>query len=83
VNGEKQLKMGGSGTRCNLLANYFILQKRTDWAIYHYRVDFRPDEPDTRQKKAMLRFHQTTLGAYIFDGSSLYISNRIASDVRQ
>lgn len=79
--GEKMKKMGGTGRPANLLANYFVLEKRTDWAIYHYRVDFLPEERETRIKKKLLRIHQDTLGAYIFDGSSLYLSHRLNPDV--
>ncbi|XP_035708527.1 piwi-like protein Siwi isoform X2 [Folsomia candida] len=78
--GEKMKKMGGTGRPANLLANYFVLEKRTDWAIYHYRVDFLPEERETRIKKKLLRIHQDTLGAYIFDGSSLYLSHRLNPD---
>lgn len=81
VNGEKQKKMGATGRPANLLANYFVLEKRTDWAIFHYRVDFIPEEKETRHKKKLLRAHQNTLGAYIFDGSSLYLSHRLSPDV--
>ncbi|XP_035708343.1 piwi-like protein Siwi [Folsomia candida] len=78
--GDKLKKQGSTGRQVNLLANYFVLQKRTDWAIYHYHVDFLPEERNTRVKKTLLRAHQTVLGAYIFDGSSLYLSHRLSPE---
>lgn len=64
------------------LSNYFTLDKRTDWGIFHYRVDFAPADIETREKKQLFRNHKDKFGGnYIFDGSSLYVSNRISPDV--
>lgn len=79
--GEKMTKIGRTGKSTNFLANYFVLEKRTDWAIYHYRVDFLPAEKETRIKKKLFREHEGFFGAYIFDGSSLYLSYRLSPDV--
>lgn len=71
----------GNARQVKLASNYFKVEHRPDWAIYHYRVDFKPDDFDTRAKKLLMRPHGQSLGAYIFDGSSLYVSHRLAPDV--
>lgn len=72
----------GNARQVNLQANYFKVNHRPDWIIYHYRVDTKPDEFDTRTKKILMRPHAQTLGAFIFDGASLYSSYRLSPDVR-
>ncbi|XP_071559445.1 piwi-like protein Siwi isoform X2 [Temnothorax nylanderi] len=71
-------KKGVSGIRKMLQVNYFKLLKETDWALYQYHVDFAPEEDHTGVRKALLRVHQQTLGAYIFDGTLLYTSHRMS-----
>lgn len=60
-----------------LQANYFKLLKATDWAIHQYRVDFAPEEDRTAVRKGLLRLHQKSIGAYIFDGTVMYTSHRL------
>jgi len=60
--------------------NYFKLLKATDWALYQYHVDFSPEEDRTIVRKGLLKIHQKSIGAYIFDGSVMYTSRRL-SDV--
>ncbi|KMQ97723.1 protein piwi [Lasius niger] len=72
-----QDKRGSSGTKIMLQANYFKLLKATDWAIHQYRVDFAPEEDRTAVRKGLLRLHQKSIGAYIFDGTVMYTSHRL------
>lgn len=60
-----------------LQANYFQLITTPDWCIYQYRVDFAPEEDRTSVRKGLLRLHREKIGAYIFDGTVLYSSNRL------
>ncbi len=69
VNGNRPIKLQG---------NFFRVDHRPDWCIYHYRVDFVPEEAETRAKKKLLKVHAPNLGAYIFDGSSLYVAHKLA-----
>ncbi|XP_035713881.1 piwi-like protein Siwi isoform X2 [Folsomia candida] len=79
--GAVQDKKGSTGAPMQFLSNYFTLDKRTDWGIFHYRVDFAPADIETREKKQLFRNHKDKFGGnYIFDGSSLYVSNRISPD---
>jgi aubergine-like protein len=75
------LVTGTSGRTVMLKANYFRLETHTDWCLYQYRVDFAPEEDRTRVRKALLRNHQAVLGSYIFDGTVMYTSRRLAQDV--
>jgi len=70
-------KRGTTGQPVNLLANFFVLDKRPNWCIYHYRVDFVPEETLTPFKKSLVRAHEHTLGAYMFDGSSMYTAHQL------
>lgn len=74
-------KQGISGTKVKLRANYFRLETHVDWALYQYRVDFSPEEDRTNVKKALLKPHKEIFGnAYLFDGTVLYIANRLSPD---
>jgi aubergine-like protein len=71
------LFLGGFGQPINLQANYFKLLNKTDWCLYKYSVDFAPTEDRNVIRKGLLKHHQKTLGAYIFDGSVLYTTNKL------
>lgn len=49
-----------------------------NWCLYKYRVDFEPEETRTFVKKGLLRLHKERVGAYIFDGTTLYTTCRLA-----
>lgn len=51
--------------------------KATDWALYQYHVDFAPEEDRTVVRKGLLKLHQKSIGAYIFDGTLMYTSHRL------
>ncbi|KAG7210785.1 hypothetical protein KM043_012278 [Ampulex compressa] len=70
-------KKGMAGSGVLLQSNYFKLLSMPDWCLYQYRVDFAPEEDRTAVRKGLLRLHKETLGAYIFDGTVLYTSNRL------
>lgn len=72
-------KKGQAGVAIRLQANYFQLLTHTDWSLYQYRVDFAPEEDRTRVKKQLL--YQATkdvLAGYVFDGSVVFTSRRLA-----
>ncbi|KAK9512948.1 hypothetical protein O3M35_001250 [Rhynocoris fuscipes] len=73
-------KQGTSGTPVTLTANYFKLVNHTDWALYQYRVDFSPEEDRTVKRKALLKIHKDVLGGYVFDGTVLFVSNRLCPE---
>ncbi|KAL1117937.1 hypothetical protein AAG570_004251, partial [Ranatra chinensis] len=72
---------GISGKPVTLQANYFKLLTHTDWALYQYRVDFAPEEDRTAVRKSLLRVHKDVLGGgYVFDGTVLFSSQRLAPE---
>ncbi|XP_025996030.2 piwi-like protein Siwi isoform X2 [Solenopsis invicta] len=71
-------KKGVSGDPKTLKVNYFKLLKATDWALYQYHVDFSPEEDRTVVRKGLLKLHQRSIGAYIFDGTVMYTSHRLS-----
>ena len=77
-----QVKTGVTGDQLQLCANYTRIQKRGEWALYHYHVDFQPPLERTSDKKAVVRPFggQGRLGAFIFDGQSLWTATKISAD---
>ncbi|OXU31859.1 hypothetical protein TSAR_014087, partial [Trichomalopsis sarcophagae] len=70
-------KQGTHGDPILLTANYFKLLSTTDWCLHKYRVDFSPEEDRKVVCKGLLRSHKNILGAYIFDGATMYSSKRL------
>jgi aubergine-like protein len=46
--------------------------------LLQYRVDFTPEIDHPGVKKALIRVHERTLGKYVFDGTLLYNTTRLA-----
>ncbi|CAL8126172.1 unnamed protein product [Orchesella dallaii] len=70
----------GTSRPVHLQTNYFEVACRPNWCIHHYRVDFKPDETDTWIKKRLFRQHMQNLPVCVFDGSSLYVTQRLDPD---
>lgn len=72
---------GTTGTEISLTTNYFKLIKAANWNLIQYRVDFAPDEDRTDERKRLLReATRDKLAGYLFDGTVLYMTNRINPD---
>ncbi|KAH8298095.1 hypothetical protein KR018_006591 [Drosophila ironensis] len=69
-------KMGTTGEKIIVNANYYRVIKRPNWTIYQYRVDFTPEVDNTRCRRALLNEHRGLIGGFIFDGTVLFCSNR-------
>ncbi|XP_043499080.1 piwi-like protein Siwi isoform X2 [Polistes fuscatus] len=74
-------KKGVTGNQIILQSNYFKLPSTTDWILFQHRVDFAPEEDSIYGRKKLLKFHKERLGAYIFDGTVLYTSNRLPKNI--
>lgn len=74
-------KMGTSGTRVDLIANFFPMVTKPTWCLYNYRVDYAPEEERVQVKKRLLRVHNAIIGANIFDGSNMYTIRRLDPEV--
>jgi len=65
-------KKGTYGSKFDLVTNYFEMNKRSNFTLNQYRVDFDPIEDNTKVKKGLMRVHAEKLGAMIFDGHMMY-----------
>lgn len=73
--------LGQAGTPVKLTANYFPILTHTDWNLFQYRVDFAPEEDRTHVKKGLFRnATMDLLSGYLFDGSMMFTSRRLAPD---
>lgn len=78
---EWQGKKGTSGSAFICKTNYFRVNSGKEWHLIQYRVDVSPEQDDIRKINFLVRQHeQSTLKAYIFDGTVLYTTNRYTPD---
>lgn len=61
-----------------MLSNYFQLISRPDFHLLQYRVDFNPDVDHMAHRKRLVLSHADKLGKYLFDGTLLYGTTRLA-----
>lgn len=55
-------KCGSSGSKVQLLSNYFRLNQLPDFEFIQYRVDFEPDIEFAGLRKAFIYQHQSDFG---------------------
>jgi hypothetical protein len=72
---------GTTGHVVKLQTNYFRLPTVTNWQLYQYRVDFKPEEYSSAEKKRMVREFKEVLGGYLFDGTMFYTPHKYQKDV--
>lgn len=53
--------------------------KKPTWSIYQYRVDFTPEIPLEGFRKKLLNEQKAKFGGFLFDGTCLFITNKIDS----
>lgn len=53
---------------------------RPNFDVVQYRVDFEPDIESSGIRKRLLQEHIAGTGAFIFDGSSLFLMQRLPND---
>uniref|UniRef100_A0A182MXI4 Aubergine n=1 Tax=Anopheles dirus TaxID=7168 RepID=A0A182MXI4_9DIPT len=73
-------KQGVSGTKTVLKTNYFRLMRKEDSVVFQYRIDFEPEVEDQRVTHALLRSQGPLFGPYIFEGTMLFLYNKLRSD---
>ncbi|EAL41570.2 AGAP011204-PA, partial [Anopheles gambiae str. PEST] len=73
-------KHGTLGTKLLLKTNYFRLTRKEDSVIFQYRIDFDPVVEDQRVVHALLRTQGPLFGPYIFDGTMLFLYNKLRQD---
>lgn len=74
-------KRGTSGTPELFQTNYFKLLKRTEWALYQYRIDFTPPIEIPGLRKRLIYEQKAQLGGYIYDTqSTIYLTKKLTND---
>lgn len=79
---EEKRKRGVKGRPLPVITNYVAMEKRSNFTIRQYRVDFCPPEDNTLMKKQLLAVHTEALGAYTFDGAMLYKTQELPPEVK-
>jgi len=73
-----KIKVGNKGAAFNAYTNAFKIQKRPNWSLVQHRVDFKPEEDNTKVKRGLLRQLDSALNCeYIFDGTMLFSTKRL------
>lgn len=68
-------KQGNSGQLLHIKANYFALNSKIKWQIYHYHVDFSPEIESASFRNALLVRQREILGSFLYDrGASIYMT---------
>lgn len=76
-------KQGSSGTTITLGTNYFRLVRKPEWSIHQYRVDFSPEIEAVVIRKALFRAHMKVFNGFLFDGTMLFSSTKLDSEITQ
>ena len=72
--------MGKSGKAVNVATNYFKLLNKPSWRLYKYRVDMVPEVDHMKMRKALLYSHKQNLPQMMFDGTLVFVVERIEPD---
>lgn len=73
-------KLGQSGTKITLTANYFAIERKPDWTLHQYRVDFQPEVHLAGLRKALVRNVVPAGLGYVFDGTVLFTIEKFGGD---
>jgi len=71
-------KKGDGGTPFKCVTNYFRIDKRPGWNLLQHRVDFKPEEDETKFRKILVNSQRGTVFTkpFIFDGTMLFTTQR-------
>ncbi|NXG47601.1 PIWL1 protein, partial [Psilopogon haemacephalus] len=80
----QESKTGTSGSVIKLVANYFRVMSRPQWALYQYHVDYNPEMEARRLRSALLFQHEKLIGkTHAFDGSILFLPRKLENKVTE
>ncbi|NXP52120.1 PIWL1 protein, partial [Heliornis fulica] len=80
----QESKLGSSGARIKLTANFFRLTSRPQWSLYQYHVGYSPEMEARRLRSALLFQHEELIGkTHAFDGSILFLPKRLGNKVSE
>ena len=74
------IQVGKSGKAVNVATNYFKLLNKPSWRLYKYRVDMVPEVDHMKMRKALLYSHKQNLPQMMFDGTLVFVVERIEPD---
>ena len=74
-------KVGKSGKPVNVATNYFKLLTRPSWRLYKYRVDMAPEIDHMKMRKSLVYQHKEVLPQMVFDGTLVFVVDRLDKDV--
>lgn len=78
---EGSSKNGTSGRRFNVKSNYFAINSKIKWEVYHYHVAFTPEIENAAFKNALLAKERPRLGSFLYDrGSSIFTVRQLESE---
>lgn len=70
-------KMGSTGTKISMTANYFLVNRKSDWTLYQYRVDFEPEIHLVSMRKALTYGVLPQDVGMLFDGTVLFTIEKL------
>ncbi|XP_072206985.1 piwi-like protein 1 [Excalfactoria chinensis] len=80
----RESKTGTSGAMIKLVANFFRLTSRPQWALYQYHIDYNPEMEARRLRSGLLFQHEELLGkTHAFDGAILFLPKRLPNKVTE
>lgn len=78
---EGSSKNGTSGRRFIAKANYFALNSKMKWEVYHYHVTFTPEIENPAFKNRLLADQRPRIGSFLFDrGSSIFTVRQLEKE---
>ncbi|XP_015733495.1 piwi-like protein 1 [Coturnix japonica] len=80
----RESKTGSSGAVIKLVANFFRLTSRPQWALYQYHIDYNPEMEARRLRSGLLFQHEDLLGkTHAFDGAILFLPKRLPNKITE
>ncbi|XP_055323202.1 piwi-like protein Siwi [Sitodiplosis mosellana] len=79
--GHVASKKGNSGRVFNVKANYFALNSKIKWQVFHYHVEFTPEVENPAFKNLLLAQQRPRIGNFLYDrGSSIFTVRQLESE---
>lgn len=74
-------KRGTSGTGITVKANYFALNSKITWEVFHYHVEFLPEIENPSFRNLLLAQQRPRIGNFLYDrGSSIFTVRQLEND---
>lgn len=74
-------KKGFSGKPIQIKANYFALNSKIKWQVYHYHIEFTPEVENSAFRNSLLAKQKPRIGSFLYDrGSSIFTIHQLESE---